>query len=67
MTGPQYYEFKITDEIKNSNIILVFLYLVMFLILSIKLRRDEKQHRSDVQNIEMKPLREMDEHQVDSI
>lgn len=65
VTGPQYYQFAVTEETKNSNIILVFLFLLMFFILSVKWKRDQNLEHLHSNEIEMKPLQEEHHHNAD--
>lgn len=59
VTGPQYYDFPITDEVKNSNIILIFLYLILFLVLSVKWKRDKNIEARAENHIELRPLKNL--------
>ena len=56
--NPQYYDFDVTTEVRDSNVIISIIYLVLLVILSIKWRMDKATERRNAQNIEMRPLKE---------
>lgn len=65
VTGPEYYDFPVTDEVKNSNIITIFLFLLLLIALSLKWKRDLAAQSRNSLNIELTPLKER--HNSDSI